>query len=273
MRITLGNINGKAYGLNTSEACVYAAIEKCSRGDNAKGWYGTMEALAASIPCAIYRTTVSRAVAKLLNLGIIRKEGEGLYASVQNAQNDVQIAHENVQIAHENVQIAHENVQIAIPPITPLYNNKEMKEEIKEQPRADMRTRDGANQQPSGSDLINSFYSFRNAWLSAGGVTAEFERRSTSLWVEWKEMPAVKRQTILNNLSRAVMVKQQPDNWKDNPLFFLRDYPEPQPTNYNGRSHPSGEPMVIAKHNGVGGVFTRRDAELFGMTDMIDLNV
>ena len=50
-----------------------------------------------------------------------------------------------------------------------------------------------------------------------------------------------------------------------NPYFWLRDFPEPEPTNYNGaRSFPD-EPLVRAIYNGTGGLYTRREAELFNM--------
>ena len=40
---------------------------------------------------------------------------------------------------------------------------------------------------------------------------------------------------------------------------------DPQPTDYNGaRSFPD-EPLVIAKYNDVGGIYTEREAKLFGM--------
>ena len=51
--------------------------------------------------------------------------------------------------------------------------------------------------------------------------------------------------------------------WK-NPFFFVQEFPDPTPHNYNGQSHPD-EPMVIAIYREVGGIYTRRDAELYGM--------
>ena len=53
---------------------------------------------------------------------------------------------------------------------------------------------------------------------------------------------------------------------KDNPYFWVMRFPEPQPTNYNGRSFPMGAQMVIAIYNGTGGVYTKADAELYNMT-------
>ena len=54
-------------------------------------------------------------------------------------------------------------------------------------------------------------------------------------------------------------------HFKPNPLFLLRDFPEPEPTNYNGSTFPTGAEMVIAVHNGKGGVYTYDDAILYNM--------
>ena len=46
---------------------------------------------------------------------------------------------------------------------------------------------------------------------------------------------------------------------------ILRQQPVPDPTNYNGaRSFPN-EPLVRAIYNGIGGIYTRREAESFNM--------
>ena len=50
-----------------------------------------------------------------------------------------------------------------------------------------------------------------------------------------------------------------------NPYFWVQDFGVSQPTNYNGaRSFPD-EPLVRAIYNGTGGLYTRREAELFNM--------
>ena len=54
-----------------------------------------------------------------------------------------------------------------------------------------------------------------------------------------------------------------------NPFFWVQDYPEPVPKNYNGtreggRMLESGE-AAIAIYKGKAGIYTRHDAEDFGM--------
>ena len=93
----------------------------------------------------------------------------------------------------------------------------------------------------------------------------EFERRETACLNEWYTRSKAKRKAVIEMLRlRAAGVNT--DHWKPNPLFLLRDFPEPQPTNYNGRSFPTGAQMVIAIYNGTGGVYTKADAELYNMT-------
>ena len=49
------------------------------------------------------------------------------------------------------------------------------------------------------------------------------------------------------------------------PLFWVKDFPEPQPHNLNGARSLPDEPLVRAIYNGTGGIYTRREAELFNM--------
>ena len=51
---------------------------------------------------------------------------------------------------------------------------------------------------------------------------------------------------------------------KANPYYWVQDFPEPVPTNYNGKNLPD-EPLVRAVYNGVGGLYTRAEATLFNM--------
>jgi len=270
MRITLGNIDGKALGLNASEACVYAAIEKCSRGENAKGWYGTLHSLVEVLPFVTSKPTLSRAVTKLLTKGLVKKVGESYYTAFQNETKPFQ--NETQSFQNETQSFQNE-----LPPNNPPINNKKMNEEIKEQPRADMRTRDGKaphcaklagtplQQQCSVERLVKGFSAFKRTMINLGCEPGEFRMRENACYSEWRIMSVPKQQAILDELNLATMTKKQPEHWKDNPLFFLRDFPEPEPKDYNGARLLPNEPLVIAKYNDRAGLYTRREAELFGM--------
>ncbi len=50
-----------------------------------------------------------------------------------------------------------------------------------------------------------------------------------------------------------------------NPYFWIQDFEEPQPTNWNGRTLNPNKEYVIAKWNGAYGTYTKEDALAFGM--------
>ena len=52
---------------------------------------------------------------------------------------------------------------------------------------------------------------------------------------------------------------------KINPYYWVQDFPEPEPTNYNGARTLPNEPLVRAIYNGIGGIYTRAEAESFNM--------
>ena len=83
--------------------------------------------------------------------------------------------------------------------------------------------------------------------------------RKSATFLLWVKRTRVARQAMSTFLSEHGAPK-------DNPYFWVMRFPEPQPTNYNGRSFPTGAQMVIAIYNGTGGVYTKADAELYNMT-------
>ena len=65
------------HNLNANEACIFAAIIKCTR--TGKGWYGNYRELANAMPFVISHPTVLRAIQKLLNLGLIERREETVW--------------------------------------------------------------------------------------------------------------------------------------------------------------------------------------------------
>jgi hypothetical protein len=45
----------------------------------------------------------------------------------------------------------------------------------------------------------------------------------------------------------------------------VKEFPEPQPHNLNGARTLPDEPLVRAVYNGVGGIYTRAEAEMYNM--------
>ena len=119
LRFSFGNINGKAHGLNANEMCVYEAISKCSRKDDARGWYASMQTLADALPFVISKPTVVRAVEKLITLGLIKRDDKKSLFVVQNEPSAVQYEPRTVQNDTDSVQYEPKST----PPNNPLLNN------------------------------------------------------------------------------------------------------------------------------------------------------
>ena len=238
MRITIGNTDGKAYGLNASEACVLAVIEKCSKGESAKGWYGSMLTLAEALPMKINRMTVARAVSRLLELGLIREEGKCLYSNAQNVQNDAQ----NVQSDAQNVQ---EYAQFVLPPYPPIYKEEENNKGY----NARTITRD------AWVALKKEFYIF---WAQAKPA-AKFNDRYKSCEKLWASKSETERKQIL------AAVKEQPLDAETNPWKYIANFAarEPEPTNYNRSSLTPPAPIKPACYKGEWGMYTQQDIDLF----------
>ena len=107
---------------------------------------------------------------------------------------------------------------------------------------------------------------FQDFWAAYRPDEIRFPNRMQATYRQWCMRIPATRQAMLKHVQNNNVPK-----WK-NPYFFVQEFPDPTPHNYNGQIFPD-EPMVIAKYNGVGGVFTRREAELFGMTDIKDLDI
>ena len=78
MKLLLDDKQHRGYDLNANEACIFAAILKCTRAG--RGWYGNYSELAAAMPFVISYKTASRAVQKLLTLGLIEERENKLFA-------------------------------------------------------------------------------------------------------------------------------------------------------------------------------------------------
>ena len=239
MKILLDDKATRGCNLNANEACIFAAILKCTRAG--RGWYGNYRELAAAMPFVINRTTVYRAIQKLLNLGLIEeRENKTLFA--------VQIAQESVQNEHESVQNAQECVQNALPPNNPPIINNNMNEKEKEQQRA-LCARDCDEQQDC---LFEKFWKFFNP-------APEFHNRraATQMIFEARSQAA---QRAMVEAAQEGAPGHHGDN--QNPYFFVQDFPEPQPVFLRG---DEGGDIVQVRYNGTYKLCHRATMELFGL--------
>ena len=134
MKLLLDDTTGRKHGLNANEACVYAAVLKCTKAG--RGWFANYRDLAAALPFVVSYVSVFRAVQKLLNLGLIERREDALFALLQN---------ETTLLQNETTLL-----QNVLPPNNPLNIDNNMNEKEKEQQRA-LCARDCEKQQ--GADL------------------------------------------------------------------------------------------------------------------------
>ena len=239
MKLLLDDKATRGYDLNANEACIFAAILKCTRAG--RGWYGNYRELAAAMPFVINRTTVYRAIQKLLNLGLIEeRENKTLFA--------VQIAQESVQNEHESVQNETELLQNALPPNNPPIINNNMNEKRKEQQRA-LCARDCDEQQDC---LFEKFWKFFDP-------APEFHNRraATQMVFEARSQAA---QRAMVEAAQEGAPGHPGDN--QNPYFFVQDFPEPKPVFLRG---DEGGDIVQVRYNGTYKLCHRATMELFGL--------
>ena len=237
MKLLLDDKATRGYDLNANEACIFAAILKCTRAG--RGWYGNYRELAAAMPFVINRTTVYRAIQKLLNLGLIEeRENKTLFA--------VQIAQESVQNEHESVQNETELLQNALPPNNPPIINNNMNEKEKEQQRA-LCARDCDEQQDC---LFEKFWKFFNP-------APEFHNRRAATQMIFEARSHAAQKAMLDSLSLG-----EGGGRGVNPYFFVQDFPDPKPVFLRG---DEGGDIVQVRYNGTFKLCHRATMELFGL--------
>lgn len=239
MKLLLDDKTTRGYNLNANEACIFAAILKCTRAG--RGWYGNYRELAAAMPFVMSRQTASRAVDKLLTLGLIEvRENETLFA--------VQNGHEDVQNGRDDDQNGRENVQIVLPPNNPPIIKNNMNEKEKEQPRA-LRTHDGESQTPSFDDLIKAYEEKAGRGQLARNGATDLARDA------WNKCSKTKKVKLVEAIKSGAHFKQRLD-------WSITDFPEPQPVFLRG-DEPGD--IVQVRYNGAYKLCTRATMELFGL--------
>ena len=243
MKLLLDDKTTRGYDLNANEACIFAAILKCTRAG--RGWYGNYRELATAMPFVINRTTVYRAIQKLLNLGLIEERGnKTLFA--------VQIAHESVQNEHESVQNETELLQNALPPNNPLNINNNMNKNQLSSPAQDARAEEKKTEE--NLDFMDFWFLF-----SAPNDMLNRENACRRLW-ESQTFSRAKKKAIMKELTEHQMNGTFTE--ERNPFFYLNNHDEPQPTFLRGDE--SGD-IVQVRYNGAYKLCYRATMELFGL--------
>ena len=246
MKLLLDDKATRGYDLNANEACIFAAILKCTRAG--RGWYGNYRELAAAMPFVINRMTVTRAVQKLLTLGLIVERDDALFTNDQSPITDAQNVHNDAQNVHDNAQNVHDDAQIVLPPNNPPIINNNMNEKRKEQQRA-LCARDCDEQQDC---LFEKFWKFFNP-------APEFHNRYGATKIAFEQRSEVAQRAIVEAAQEGA--PGHPGD-EQNPYFFVVDFPDPKPVFLRG---DEGGDIVQVKYNGTYKLCTRATMELFGL--------
>ena len=217
------------HDLNANEACIFAAILKCTR--SGRGWYGNYRELAAAMPFVMSKDTAQRAVQKLLNLGLIERREEKLFAL---SQNETSLS------------------QNELPPNNPPIINNNMNENQLSSPAQDARTEEKKTEE--GLDFMDFWFLF-----SAPKDKLNRENACRRLW-ESTTFSRAKKQAIIKELTNHQMDGTFTE--ERNPYFFLNNFPEPQPDFLRGDE--SGD-IVQVRYNGAYKLCTRETMELFNL--------
>ena len=239
MKLLLDDKQHRGYDLNANEACIFAAILKCTRAG--RGWYGNYRELAAAMPFVISHMTAHRAVEKLLNLGLLERRENKLFALYQNVTEPSQ----NVTNLEQNVTDLE---QIVLPPNNPPIINNNMNEKRKEQQRA-LCARDCDEQQDC---LFEKFWKFFNP-------APEFHNRRAATQMVFEARSEAAQRAMVEAAQEGA--PGHPGD-EQNPYFFVVDFPDPKPVFLRG---DEGGDIVQVKYNGTYKLCHRATMELFGL--------
>ena len=250
MKLLLDDKIIAGHDLNANEACIFAAILKCTR--SGRGWYGNYRELAAAMPFVMSRQTASRAVDKLLTLGLIEvRENETLWATITE-QTSVQNGRQTVQNGQTSVQNGRQTVQNVLPPNNPPIINNNMNEKQLSSPAQDARTEEKKTEE--NLDFMDFWFLF-----SAPKDMLNRENACRRLW-ESQNFSRAKKQAIMNELTEHQMNGTLTE--ERNPFFYLNNHDEPQPTFLRG-DEPGD--IVQVRYNGAYKLCYRSTMELFGL--------
>ena len=241
MKLLLDDKATRGHDLNANEACIFAAVLKCTRAG--RGWYGNYRELAAAMPFVMSRQTASRAVDKLLTLGLIEvRENETLFA--------VQNGHVDDQNGRHDDQNGRENVQIVLPPNNPPIIINNMNENQLSSPAHDARTEEKKTEEN---------LDFMDFWVLFS-APKEMLNRENACRRLWETFSRAKKQTIMKELNDLQMNGTFTE--ERNPFFYLNNHDEPQPVFLRGDE--TGD-IVQVRYNGAYKLCYRDTMTLFGL--------
>ena len=242
MKLLLDDKATRGYDLNANEACIFAAILKCTRAG--RGWYGNYRELAAAMPFVINHSTVYRAIQKLLNLGLIERREEKLFALLQN---ETELLHNATELLQNETKLLQNEPPLNNPPI-----NNNMNENQLSSPAHDARTEEMKTEEN---------LDFNDFWFLFSPPKEMLNRENACrrLW-ESTTFSRAKKQAIMKELTdhqvNGTFTEER------NPFFYLNNHEEPQPVFLRGDEEGD---IVQVRYNGAYKLCHRATMELFGL--------
>lgn len=221
-------------------------------------WQGTHLEMANQLELS--KSQITRCLNQLTSAGLVFKQGSATYiaasacCAVRGAQGTGCGAQES-----ENGTVCTLPGADSTSPGNPLYTNNVNRE-------TRTHSRDAPMSTPSHEDP--SFSDFCNAYRAIGGKITALQH--TASYDLWSRMPPIKRQAIMDELSK-------PDGFRrPRPDWLLSDYQLPPPKNYNRSSEFEKAvktiPLVSASYNGDYGIYSLADARRYGMRIKCGMN-
>ena len=236
MKLLLDDKQHRGNKLNANEACIFAAILKCTRAG--RGWYGNYRELAAAMPFVMSHMTAHRAVEKLLNLGLVERRENKLFALYQNVTESSQ----NVTDLEQNVTNLE---QIVLPPNNPPINNN-MNEEKRE--GTCTHTCDTPAPETPFFLVLHSYF------IKKGGTATPLQMEAAK--EAWQKCSDIKKRQLIEAVKSGAHFKPRLD-------WLIADFPEPQPIWKTGGE--KDEDLVQVFYNGTYKICTRDTMKLFGL--------
>ena len=104
-----------------------------------------------------------------------------------------------------------------------------------------------------------SFYEF---WKAAKPAK-EFSNRFRAVEREWNNRSKIAQEAMLRDVTEHGGLQA-----KKNPYFYVVDFVEPEPYNWNGHELDKKKQYVTARWNGRWGLYSVEDARRFGLEVM-----
>ncbi|MBO6074001.1 MAG: hypothetical protein J6P74_02555 [Paludibacteraceae bacterium] len=249
-------------GLNLSpaECRVYAYIYGLteSKHSKSKGYNGSVRQLAKDL--GLNDGHVSRILRKLQSDNRVLLT-EGVYQSAALNSGSAALSSESAALNSSSAALSSESAALCNSPLTtPLY--KEINKEMERDNNIARNTI--ATQDPKPFDLFNEFLS---AYSAVRKERCGYTYVPVGSYVNvardfWNNLPSATQRLLIRDIKSGKWYKERID-------WVISDYKMPEPTNYNGSPDlnriAENNEMVVAIYCEVAGIYTRQDAEDYGM--------